>query len=193
MKRLFFILVSCIFLASFGCAKYIKVKELANPYKDKLVYTTVNMRYDGQRSKGSYIAYNSLTLLPVNSRVFIKKITQSGFILQIPSGQIVSFAYKNTWGGKPIDKIIPLLFSETNISAEISKFNERDTRGIKIGDALIGMSKKGVIVAMGYPAVHMTPSTDQDVWTYWENRFAKYKLTFKDDKIIEVGALSYIP
>jgi hypothetical protein len=40
------------------------------------------------------------------------------------------------------------------------------------------MSRKGVMVALGYPAAHRTPSLDSNSWTYWTNRFKTIVVEF---------------
>jgi len=49
------------------------------------------------------------------------------------------------------------------------------------------MTKEGVRIALGYPAVHKTPSLDGNSWTYWKNRFATTVVEFGNDgKVISI-------
>jgi len=47
-----------------------------------------------------------------------------------------------------------------------------DKKGVSEGKAYVGMTKDGVRMALGYPALHRTPSLKSNTWTYWKNRFA---------------------
>ena len=63
---------------------------------------------------------------------------------------------------------------------KIKKMSKVDRDGIKTGKAAVGMSKKAVILAIGYPPRHVTPSTDMNQWTYWRNRFVRTIIEFDD-------------
>lgn len=40
------------------------------------------------------------------------------------------------------------------------------------------LSKKGVKMALGYPAKHRTPSLDDNTWTYWRDRYRTTVIIF---------------
>lgn len=61
-----------------------------------------------------------------------------------------------------------------------------DQEGIAQGKVRVGMSKKGVIYAIGYPPEHMTPSLDLPVWRYWRNRFKAMEVSFAEGKVAAV-------
>ncbi len=69
---------------------------------------------------------------------------------------------------KSMDDYIALI-SSPNLTP-LGKLSVKDREGIKQGKALIGMTKKGVRVALGYPSRHRTPSLDSNTWVYWKNR-----------------------
>jgi hypothetical protein len=62
--------------------------------------------------------------------------------------------------------------------------SEIDQKGIKEGRALVGMTKQGVIYAIGYP-----PSTpdymSSDSWKYWKNHWATFTVEFKGGVVSE--------
>ena len=70
--------------------------------------------------------------------------------------------------------------------AAIKGLSKEDQTGIKAGMAMVGMSKQGVIYAIGYPPSSRTPSTDADAWVYWRNRFATMLITFADGKVVGI-------
>jgi len=43
-------------------------------------------------------------------------------------------------------------------------------------------AKKGVRIALGYPAKHKTPSLDENTWTYWIDRFRMTAVVFGKNK-----------
>ncbi|HDS15958.1 MAG TPA: outer membrane protein assembly factor BamE [Proteobacteria bacterium] len=62
--------------------------------------------------------------------------------------------------------------------------SEVDLKGVKAGKAYNGMTKKGVMAALGYPAAHETPSLDDNQWKYWRNRFRTVVVEFNTNGIV---------
>lgn len=77
---------------------------------------------------------------------------------------------------KSMDDYIALIASPN--PTPLGKLSPKDRKGIKQGNALIGMSKEGVRIALGYPARHRTPSLDSNTWIYWKNRRATTAIEF---------------
>ena len=50
---------------------------------------------------------------------------------------------------------------------------------------LIGMSKDGVVLAIGYPPEHKTPSLKNNRWVYWASRWNKFAVLFNKDGLVE--------
>lgn len=81
---------------------------------------------------------------------------------------------------------IDLITASSEVS--LDNLSEIDRKGIRAGKAYVGMSKDGVRIALGYPAVHRTPSLDSDTWTYWQNRHRRLLIHFDEDgKVTRIG------
>ena len=62
-----------------------------------------------------------------------------------------------------------------------------DKKGVEEGRALVGMTKRGVMTALGYPAAHRTPSLESNLWTYWKDRYRTFRVQFgKNGKVVEI-------
>ena len=48
------------------------------------------------------------------------------------------------------------------------------------------MSKEAVLMSYGYPPSHMTPSTEGDVWKYWDHKFRAKLIYFRNNRVVEV-------
>jgi hypothetical protein len=59
-----------------------------------------------------------------------------------------------------------------------------DRKGIQMGTALEGMTRQGVIYAMGYPPPHRTPSLDSERWIDWRNRFNTFAVVFDPSGLV---------
>jgi outer membrane protein assembly factor BamE (lipoprotein component of BamABCDE complex) len=55
-----------------------------------------------------------------------------------------------------------------------------DQDGIAAGRAQVGMTRQGVLYAMGRPPFHANPSLDSSEWMYWRNRFGKTAVQFDE-------------
>lgn len=51
---------------------------------------------------------------------------------------------------------------------------------IGAGKVALGMTKEQVIVALGYPPAHATPSTDAPEWKYWYDTHGTYDVLWDD-------------
>ena len=69
---------------------------------------------------------------------------------------------------------------------KLESLSEVDRKGVQAGSVLPGMTKRAVILAIGYPPEHATPSLDSDVWTFWKNRFGKMQVHFTGNKVTEI-------
>ncbi len=87
--------------------------------------------------------------------------------------------------GMKVNEYISLITSPDAVPAK--KFSSVDQKGIKEGKALVGMTRDGVMTALGYPAAHKTPSLNAPVWVYWTNRFGTIAVEFGEDgKVVKV-------
>ncbi len=81
--------------------------------------------------------------------------------------------------GMPEKEYISTITSPTPVGYD--GFNAQDQEGIRTGKAIMGMTKQGVMVALGYPAKHRTASTDLNTWVYWKGRFSVLTVNFGQD------------
>ena len=114
----------------------------------------------------------------MNTRVSVGK-WRGGFALtRVEDGKVIYFEYKKgNMGGMPVSAYLDLITSPTEVS--LKGLSALDRKGIQQGKVFVGMSKEGVRMAYGYPAVHRTPSLTENAWTYWRNRWAM--------KVVEFG------
>ncbi|MCP4691575.1 MAG: hypothetical protein GY859_26250, partial [Desulfobacterales bacterium] len=112
-------------------------------------------------------------IVPVNSKV---KITvkrgimgRKLLITNLADGREIHFELNlRNMKLKKMDAYIELISSPEE--TPLGKLSALDRKGVKLGKAFIGMSKKGVRIALGYPSRHRTPSLDANTWVYWKNR-----------------------
>ncbi len=60
-------------------------------------------------------------------------------------------------------------------------FSPIDMKGIQEGKAYLGMTKEGVMVALGYPSPHKTKAPDADTFVYWKDGRQTLTVEFNAD------------
>jgi hypothetical protein len=171
----------------FGCRSGSDVKVEDNLEQ---VYLKNNIHIQKQASRkgktvyrASYANYTDPgaghIIAPVNTLVTIqtsRSIRGKGILITTEDGKKIHFEFnsRNMNGMQP-DEYFSYITSAT--PTPIKKLSKLDRKGISEGKAFKGMTKDGVRIALGYPALHRTPSLDESEWVYWKNRF--------DTKVIE--------
>lgn len=105
-----------------------------------------------------------------------------GFYYTLPDGRKGVFEVHEKRLNCTVDDYLALIMSDKPVA--LSGFSAIDQQGIKKGKALKGMSKQGVMTALGYPAAHETPSPDDNQWKYWRNRFRTVVVEFNPQGIV---------
>lgn len=162
-------------------------------YKDEpAVYTKYNIHAQdsGRDIKASYAGYVDLVdghiIIPAGSKIDFpdKRARRNGFFIKVvDTGQEVFFEYHEGRMEMSEQQYVELITADEPVSIE--GFSEVDQKGIKAGKAFEGMSREGVLTALGYPATHRTPSLESSSWTYWRNRFATMVVEFNVDGFVE--------
>jgi len=147
------------------------------------VYTRYNLHYIAEDGlvKGSFANWTDWTghgFVPYNSRVRADTWTNR-IRFQTETGLSILFEINPGRMGMSSAEYVALITSSTPVTYE--NLSDLDRQGIQAGKALVGMSKEGVKIALGYPAKHRTPSLDDNHWTYWRGRHDTYTVEFDAD------------
>jgi outer membrane protein assembly factor BamE (lipoprotein component of BamABCDE complex) len=46
------------------------------------------------------------------------------------------------------------------------------------------MTRDEVLMSLGHPPTHYTPTLQMNLWTYWHGRFGTYKVVFNRDGFV---------
>ncbi len=75
-----------------------------------------------------------------------------------------------------------LLADVEPLKREISAMSEIDRKGIQEGVVHPGMTKRAVLIAIGYPPEFVTPDPmTANEWNYWYDRFREFVVAFGND------------
>ncbi len=136
-------------------------------------------------SYANYIDPPNHRMIPYNTPLTIR-IYKRGFTIFLPEAdEEILFEYNRTnMDGMTVREYLDLITSIKKV--DYSHFSPLDQQGIAKGQPLPGMSRDGIMVALGYPARHRTPSLDEDTWVYWKDRFRIMKIQFSEGKVSEI-------
>ena len=151
------------------------------------VYTLVNLRPDVKRARLYATNYQQAGFIPLCTEVMISKTSSKVITFtDLVTNKRYDYYYHRS-AGEPFDKHLLKYFGKICNKDKVAKLSKIDQEGIKTGVVKAGMSKEGVILAIGYPPMHRTPSLQSDQWTYWRNRWATMQVVFVDGKVSRVG------
>jgi len=143
------------------------------------VYTQVPMWTERNRVYGTN--YSRGLLIPINSKVKILEANSKEIIFEWNGQKITYLVYtKHTHANT--SEMLERLFAKKPVN--LSKY--KHAKAIKNANVLIGMTKKEVLLARGYPPFHATPSLDADQWKYWHHKFSTAYVVFKNGKVLGV-------
>ena len=162
----------------------------------EIVYLKYNV-HAYQKGSGYNSSYANWTnpgpghvLFPVNTAVRVSPFSRwragRGFFLTaVDEGKKISYEFHKQRMGMTIDEYTKLITSPKKVS--LKRFSKKDREGIRLGKAMVGMTKKGVMMALGYPACHKTPSLEDGVYVYWQSRFKTLAVEFNSKgKVVRI-------
>jgi hypothetical protein len=91
-----------------------------------------------------------------------------------------------------IAALVPALSAQVNLHpdegrSKLYAANFLQAGLISAGTVTVGMSRKAVILALGYPPHLENPSLSAPAWKYWKSRFDTMLVQFdKDDKVVAI-------
>jgi hypothetical protein len=144
------------------------------------VVTRTNLHPDEARARLFTTNYQQDGLIPVCASVTLLERNAELLRFRVEaSGKTYEYYYHKA-AGEPFPEHLARVFGTECPRAELDALPEIDQRGLSLGKPLVGMSKQGVLFALGYPPRHVTPSLDALRWIYWLNRFDRIAVIFDD-------------
>lgn len=154
------------------------------------VYALVNIHADAGNNRLHAMNYQLPKLMPICSEFVINDIDTKVIELSHKGMEYDYLWDKYTRkAGQSLTENFSLFFGKScdEAKAKVNTLSKLDQKGIKRGKPILGMSKEGVLLAMGRPPIHATPDLEAELWTYWVNRWARNILEFD-----EAGKLKHI-
>ena len=146
---------------------------------DAPLYTLTNLRAD-PRGVVSSLGYADQALIPVCTPVQITSVRGRQVVFVANGRRYRYVAHRSS--PSPIDQHVQRLFGPT--CPDLARFSAEDRAGVQQGRVFQGMTKAGVVVAMGYPPERFTPTLDADVWTYVRRQGGRLQVQFAGGQVV---------
>jgi len=148
------------------------------------IYTAYNMWYEADKEDAMWaINYKTGTMIPAGTEVSGMEVKKKKiFFITVDDRKkfVVNFNDK-FHPGKKSEDYAGMMFLKKDFDQLTKGMSETEMNGINEGIIMVGMSKKAVIVAYGYPPEHKTPSLNDNIWTYWLNRMKSTVIYFDEN------------
>lgn len=153
-----------------------------NATPGQTLYTQFSLFYE--KNCHQTTNYRKGIFLPVNSEVKFVKANKDRIVVALPAGEKLVVLNIKDYSGEEIDGIFNRTFAASPVI--LSPFSEEEKQAIMTGEVRKGMSKQAVLIALGYPPKHQTPSLELNQWRYWQNRFDTFVVHFENDRVTHI-------
>jgi hypothetical protein len=170
-----FLVLALIFSPAARASDRIKATKGGTYYTLFSLYYEDDHHYTTNYRKGIF--------LPINTPVQFLKADDEEILISI-SGKKVRFINVPEYSGEDMEGIFARTFAESPVA--LDSFSDVEKENIAAGTVVEGMSKKAVILALGYPPKHQTPTLASPQWRYWHNRFGTFIVHFKGDLVSRI-------
>jgi hypothetical protein len=177
IRKLSFAVISIGLLLAAGCAGGAKVQS--PQVKESGVKTLVNL-HPATNGRLYSANFQDAGFIPLGTDVTVTKVTDKRLYFTVNSTKQKYVYLLHRTLTEPWEQHLSKIFG-TN-PPDTSSMSAIDQKGIKEGRALVGMTKQGVIYAIGYPPT-TTDYMNADTWKYWKNHWATFTVEFKDGKV----------
>src|SRR5262245_54328522 len=161
-----------------------KGPEVPSPLTNQSRFTCCNMHYE--KSEMSDVNYQQGTLLPLGTRVQILEVGRNRVKFQPEGQQPLVLVLKYGRDKIPFDRYLDEVFVTDDPRARLRKVSPKVRKLIEQASVEPGMQRDEVVMALGYPPAHRTPSLEQMDWHYWENRWHQFVVFFDGQKVDRV-------
>jgi hypothetical protein len=155
-----------ILSSALGCRSMVIADSSGNRLtRGSTAVTLVNLH--AHKKTLSSVNRQGSELIPVCTQVQITELGSKRMSFRTSSSpQSYSFRYHKA-AAEPFAQNLARYFGSRCPGEQIASMSALDQHGIQQGRPYIGMTRQGIILAMGYPPKHRTPSLAATSWRYW--------------------------
>jgi hypothetical protein len=158
----------------------LQVEGTVNPKDSEPVfagYTCCNLHYSGDWV--SDLNYGSDTLIPAGSPIRIADYGRWHLITEL-DGKKIRIGLDYGRKKETLAQFARKLTIDKDLRFRMASFPSSVQDAIRAGKVMPGMSKEQVVMAVGFPARHETPTVDAPSWRFWYTSRIQYTVQFDE-------------
>jgi len=133
-------------------------------------YTCCNLHYEGDWISDAN--WSSMPMIPAGASIKLLDYWNYRFTAEIDGRKMrLGLDYGRQ---EPSDAWARKIVIQQDPRPKIAAWPTPVRDAVRAGKILIGMNKEQVVVSVGYPPKHQTPSLDAPQWKYWHTGFGTY-------------------
>ncbi|MEI6398156.1 MAG: hypothetical protein WCO71_05235 [Pseudomonadota bacterium] len=183
------VVIGITFALSSGAFASSKTK-LENKYLGRVIHPKVNIHVESRGGNYHFYSTNHIGLpivIPVGADLSVTEITSDSMLLAYDKEHVkVKMDYVEKHNRMPMAQWLERDFSLEPVSLP-DGLTDKEKKAIKAGEAEIGMSRKAVFLAIGYPPASLSASPDATRLLYEKKRFNRVEYMFDEkDKLVHI-------
>lgn len=156
--------------------------------KGSTVYTLTNLHPDEQNRRLYSANFQQPGLIPICSEVTLLKCRDDYMSFRVNATRTECEYPIHKAGGESLKDNLALYFGTECPKAELDSLTPEERDSVRFGVVAVGMRKKAVLLALGYPPLRDTPSLESPRWRYWHSRWNSFIVGFDDQgKVIRIA------
>lgn len=167
-------------LAVAGCTPVLS-KQALQSYQNRTLYTCCNIRHETADINDANYAVG--TIIPLGSTVQVQAASRNTVTLVV-AGTTLRLGHYYGAQQESFQQYLDKLLVPDDPRAKLARFSRSAQAAITEGRVEKGMTREQVIMSLGYPPTHRTPSLSASTWTYWYNTWVTYQVTFDDAGVV---------
>lgn len=176
MKRILGILSAAVGIVLAGCDTM--PAQQAAPVSHAILagYTCCNLHYENDWISDAN--WSSMPMIPAGASIKVLDYGHYRVMAEIDGRKMrLGLDYGRA---QPLQAWARKLVVQEDPRMRIAHWPAPVRDAVRAGKVAIGMSKEEVLVSLGYPPAHQTPSLDAPQWKYWHTGFGSYLVVWDD-------------
>ena len=165
-----------------------------SPLTGETRYLCCNMHYE--RTDVTDVNYLRGTLIPFGTRVQILEVRKNAVKFQPAGHPPITLVQRHGRKVLSMEEYLDRIFLRADPHDRLPRIGkggkqaaeaEKVRKQIEQGVVEPGMTRDQVLMAIGYPPPHRTPSLQAGSWSYWANRWETFDVYFDGDRVARVS------
>jgi hypothetical protein len=146
-------------------------------------FTCCNLHYEGDWISDAN--WSAMPMIPAGTPARITEVWPRGWrALVVIDGKLLRIGLDYGRKQQTLRQFLAKVIVARDPAATIAAWPADMRDAVRAGKIRLGMTRQQVIVAVGYPAMHQTPSLDAPMWRYWHTGQGDYLVKWNDAGVV---------